>query len=200
MLMELGAPIISPRRAQVQRVAMFAAWDSPDHLDAFLADDPTGRRWAGGWHVRLEFLRRWGLVAAFDGLPIRGADHDLSEPVVAVTLARLKPLQLPRFIRWGRPVEIQVRDDPGQVLALAAAAPPRTVSTFTIWRNAEAMTGMVRGQTSAPDAPRHAAAMVERERKDFHTQFTTLRFRCLSEHGVWQGRTGIVPTTGTTRR
>lgn len=198
MLMELGAPIISPRRAQVQRVAMFAAWDSVDHLDAYLAEDAIGRRWAAGWHVRLEFLRRWGLVAAFDGLPIRGGEHSSSEPVVAVTLARLKPLQLPRFIRWGRPVEIQVRDDPGQVLALAAATPPRTVSTFTIWRDAAAMVGMVSGRSGAPHASRHAAAMVERERKDFHTEFTTLRFRCLSEHGVWQGRTGIVPVTGPT--
>jgi hypothetical protein len=46
---------------------------------------------------------------------------------------------------------------------------------------------------------RHAAAMNERERKDFHLEFTTLRFRCISEHGSWQGRTSIVPTTGASR-
>lgn len=63
--------------------------------------------------MRLEFLRRWGHVAAFDGLPAESGHHDLSEPVVAVTLARLKLPQVPRFIRWGRPVEAQVRDDPG---------------------------------------------------------------------------------------
>jgi hypothetical protein len=40
--------------------------------------------------------------------------------------------QVPRFIRWGRPVEAQVRNNPGQVLALAAAAPPRRVSTITV--------------------------------------------------------------------
>jgi hypothetical protein len=115
---------------------------------------------------------------------------------VAVTLARLKLPQVPRFIRWGRPVERQVRDDPGQTLAVAAASPPRTVSTFTVWRTAQAMTDMVRGQANVPDRTRHAAAMAERERKDFHLEFTTLRFRCLSEHGSWQGRTSIVPTTG----
>jgi hypothetical protein len=194
-LMELGAPIVSPRRVQLRRLALFAAWDSTDALDAYLTDDPDGRRWSAGWHVRLEFLRRWGHVAAFDGLHSRGATHDPSEPVVAVTLARLQLPQVGRFIRWGRPVEIQVRDDPGQTLAVAAGAPPRTVSTFTVWRSAQAMTDMVRGRSSGAGSASHAAAMAEREREDFHREFTTLRFRCLSEHGSWQGRTGIVPTS-----
>lgn len=198
--MELGAPLVSPRRVQLRRLAQFAAWESAEHLDAYLADDPIGRRWAPGWHVRLEFLRRWGHVAAFDGLPLRGAAHDPDEPVVAVTLARLKVPQVPRFIRWGRPVEVQVRDDPGQTLALAAAAPPRTVSTFTVWRTAQAMTDMVRGRSDLPEPRRHVAAMHERDRRDFHHEFTTLRFRCLSEHGSWQGRTGIVPTPGSDTR
>jgi hypothetical protein len=193
--MQLGAPIVSPRRVQLRHLAMFAVWESPAHLDAYLTHDPSGRRWSAGWHVRLEFLRRWGHVAAFDGLPVRGAVHGPDEPVVAVTLARLNLPQVPRFIRWGRPVEIQVRDDPGQTLALAAGTPLRTVSTFTVWRSAQAMTDMVRGRSDGPDRARHAAAMVERDRRDFHFEFTTLRFRCLSEHGSWKGRTGIVPTT-----
>ena len=191
--MELGAPVVSPRRFQLRHPVLFAAWDSPTSLDRFLADDPSGRLWSAGWHVRLEFLRRWGHVAAFPDLPLEGPRHDPGEPVVALTLARLKLPQAPRFLRWGRPVERQVRDDPGQTLAIAAAAPPRTVSTFTVWRTAKAMTDMVSGRTSAPDAGRHAAAMGERERKDFHVEFTTLRFRCISEHGSWKGRTNIVP-------
>lgn len=193
-VMELGAPVVSPRRAQLRRLALFAAWDSSEHLDAFHADDPNGRLWSQGWHLRLEFLRRWGHVAAFDGLPVHGAEHDPSEPVVAVTLARLKLPQIPRFIRWGRPVEHQVLNDPGQTLAVAAGAPPRTVATFTVWRTAQAMTDMVSGRSNGPARMRHAAAMNERERKDFHLEFTTLRFRCLSEHGTWQGRASIVPT------
>ena len=192
--MELGTPIVSTRRFRRGRVALFAVWESFDDLDAWLAEDAVGRRWAQGWHVRLEFLRRWGHVAALDGLPAQTGHHDPSEPVVAVTLARLKLPQIPRFIRWGRPVEAQVRDDPGQVLALAAGAPPRTVSTFTVWRSAQAMTDMVAGRSHTPDARRHVEAMEERRRSDFHREFTTLRFRCLEEHGSWQGRTGIVPT------
>lgn len=52
---------------------------------------------------------------------------------------------------------------------------------------------MVRGHSAVPAPERHATAMVERKRKDFHYEFTTLRFRALSEHGVWQGRSNIVP-------
>jgi hypothetical protein len=37
---------------------------------------------------------------------------------------------------------------------------------------------------------------VERERKDFHHEFTTLRFRALTEHGTWDGRSDIVPRLG----
>jgi hypothetical protein len=192
--MELGTPIVSTRRFRPGRVALFACWESFDDLDAWLADDAVGRLWAKGWHVRLEFLRRWGHLAELDGLPAQAGHHELSEPVVAVTIARLKIPQVLRFIRWGRPVEAQVRDDPGQVLALAAAGPPRTVSTFTVWRSAQAMTDMVAGRSGAPGARRHVEAMEERRRVDFHREFTTLRFRCLGEHGSWQGRSAIVPT------
>lgn len=193
-VMELGAPIVSTRRAQSRRLALFARWEDEGSLDAWLGDDPTGRDWAEGWHVRLEFLRRWGLVEALDDLPIRGADHDLDEPVVAVTLARLNLPQVPRFVRWGRPVERQVRDDPATTLALAAGRPPRTVSTFSVWRSARQMEDMVAGRSTGPEHDRHAAAMGERDRHDFHREFTTLRFRCLAEHGAWRGRTGIVPS------
>ncbi len=41
---------------------------------------------------------------------------------------------------------------------------------------------------------RHAAAMAERMRKDFHFEFTTLRFKPIAEYGNWEGRTNIVPS------
>ncbi|HWG94544.1 MAG TPA: hypothetical protein VNU66_09995 [Mycobacteriales bacterium] len=193
--MELGTTVVSTRRFRAGRVVLVARWESFDHLDAWLADDPAGRRWAQGWHVRLEPLRRWGRVRGLDDVPEQVQPHDPAEPVVAVTLARLRLPEVPRFVRWGRPVEEQVRDAPGQVLALAAAAPPRTVSTVTVWRSAQAMTDMVTGRSAGPGARRHVEAMAERGRRDFHHEFTTLRFRCLEEHGSWEGRTGIVPTS-----
>jgi hypothetical protein len=36
--------------------------------------------------------------------------------------------------------------------------------------------------------------MKERERKDFHFEFTTLRFIPISEHGQWKSKTNFIPT------
>ena len=36
-------------------------------------------------------------------------------------------------------------------------------------------------------------AMAEQERRGFHHEFATYRFRPVSEHGAWEGRTGLVP-------
>lgn len=194
--MRLGSPLVSPARMQLQNLAMFASWDAEESVDSFLATSPLGQTLSQGWHVRLDFLRRWGHVDAFDGLPESTGETDPNEPVVALTIARMKLPQVPRFIQWGKPVESLVRDDPEQTLALAALRLPRTVSTFSVWKSAAAMENMVRGHSSVPKPMRHADAMVERTRKDFHFEFTTLRFRCMSEHGTWQGRSTIVPITG----
>lgn len=195
-VMALGSPILSSARFQARNLAVFASWDDEHAIDRFLVDDSLGRTLAGGWHVRMEFLRRWGRVTGFDDVPANAGDEDATAPVVAVTLARLKLPEVPRFIRWGRPVEALVRDHPATTLALAAMRPPRTVSTFSVWRSLREMSDMVRGRDAVPGAHLHAAAMVERKRRDFHHQFTTLRFRPLTEHGSWGGRTDIVPGSG----
>ncbi len=195
-VMTLGSPILSPARMQLRHLAVFASWESAGALDSFLINTQLGRTLALGWHVRLEFLRRWGRVSEFDDLPASAGEVAPAEPVVAVTLARLKVTQVPRFIRWGKPVEELVRDHPGTTLALAAMRPPHTVSTFSVWRSQSEMIDMVRGQDSFPGTKRHAASMEERSRKDFHHEFTTLRFRPLTEQGTWEGRRDIVPRSG----
>jgi len=180
--MELGAPVVSSSRMQLRHFAMFASWESEDAIDNFLVGSDLGDELAQGWHVRLEFLRRWGHVSEFGEPPESVGKTDPDAPIVAVTLARLKLPQVPRFIRWGRPVERLVRDHPG-----------RTVSTFSVWRSEREMTDMVHGHSDTPQADRHAAAMVERRRMDFHHEFTTLRFRPIGEYGVFEGRGDIVP-------
>jgi hypothetical protein len=192
-LMKLGSPILSPARVKLRHLAVFAAWDSDRALDTFLENTDLGRTLEKGWHVRMEFMRRWGCVSEFDGLPLNACDAEPSAPVVAVTLARLKLSQVPRFVRWGKPVEELVRDHPGTTLALAAMRPPRTISTFSVWRSQREMTDMVHGRSAVSGTERHALAMEERARKDFHHEFTTLRFRPLTERGEWEGRDSIVP-------
>ena len=191
--MRLGASILSPGRWQVGRLALFAAWEDEAAVDDFLASTGLGRTLAAGWHVRLRFLRRWGHVGALDWLPREDGETELDAPVAAVTLARLSLPQALRFIHWGKPVERLVRDHPGTTLALAATRPFRTISTFTVWHSAREMLDMVHGRGQMPEPGRHAVAMIERSRKDFHREFATLRFGVISEAGVWEGRTSIVP-------
>lgn len=193
-LMRLGAPALSPERMQLRRMAMFARWDDEAAIEAFLTGTQGG--WFGaGWHVRMTFLRRWSTVSELSDLPPQTTRWEDDEPVVAVTLARMRLPELPRFLSWGRPVERLVRDHPDATLALAAMRPPRSVSTFSIWRSVQSMTDMVHGRTPAGigHPSRHADAMTERRRRDFHREFATYRFRPLSEHGYWNGQTGYVP-------
>lgn len=192
-LMRLGAPVVSPDRLQLRRLAVFAQWQDEAALDRFLANDALGHSLASGWHVRMEYLRRWSSIAALPGLPARAGAWTQEEPVVAVTLARMRMPEIPRFLRHGRPVERLVRDHPGVTLAIAGFRPPRTISTFTVWHSTRQMLEMVHGRSNVTDPTRHAAAMRERERRDFHHEFATFRFRPLSEHGSWEGRTGLMP-------
>jgi hypothetical protein len=199
MPMMLGRPIALPSRYRPTQLAVFAAWENDSAIDEFLQSNRLGRALAQGWHVRMEFLRRWGHIRELDSLTRGRQEYDDQLPVVAVTLARLKTSQALRFIRWGKPVEEQVRDDPATTFSLAAMRPIGTLSTFSIWQTQQAMIDMVRGRSTALAGDRHASAMRERERKDFHHEFTTLRFRPLSEQGSWQGNDRLLPRVSSQR-
>jgi hypothetical protein len=186
--MQFGAPLLSGARLQLRRLAIFAQWDDETALERFLDTDGLGRRLAGGWHVRLQYLRRFGTVAALGGLPDRAGSWDADEPIVAVTLARMKLREVPRFLRWGRPVERLIAGHPAAVFSTGAQRPPHTISTFSIWRTVREMTEMVHGRGDGPNAGVHHLAMVEQRRQDFHYESTFMRFRPLSEHGLWQGQ------------
>ena len=191
--MTLGSQIFSPSRMLIRQVAVFAQWENEGAINNFLENDNFGRTLAKGWHTRLVYLRQWGTIDEFVVPKDIYELDDPNAPVVAVTLARMKLTQVPRFIHWGRPVEKLVRDHPGVSLALAAIRLPRTVSTFSVWKSQKEMVDMVHGRSSVPQPKRHAQAMKERERKDFHFQFTTLRFKPNAEYGSWEGRSNIIP-------
>jgi hypothetical protein len=191
-VMKLGSPIFSPSRLFDKQLAVFAQWEDEAAIDEFLKNDRVGKMLARGWHTRLSFLRQWGSIGGFK-IPEDNHRTAPDSPVVAVTLARMKLFQVPRFIHWGRPVEKLVRDHPGTTLSLASVRHPRTVSTFSIWRSEKEMTDLVRGQSAVPRPRRHIDAMKERDRKDFHFEFTTLRFKPISEFGEWNGQVNIIP-------
>jgi len=191
--MTLGSRIFSPSRMLVSQLVVFAQWEDQSDVDAFLKNHWIGKKLAKGWHTRLIFLRHWGEIDKFRVPKENQASANMEGAVVAVTLARMKLLEVPRFIKWGRPVEKLVRDHPGKTLALASFRLPRTVSTFSVWKSQKEMLDMVQGHSQAPQPQLHYEAMLERNRKDFHVQFATLRFRPLSEFGQWHGRRNIIP-------
>lgn len=191
--MTLGAPLYSPSRILIRQIAVFAQWEDEIAIDAFLEQSRLGKLLAKGWHTRLSFMRKWGNINGFN-IPSETREFDSHDsPVVAVTLARVRMLQVPRFIHWGRPVERLVRDHPGTTLSLASIRFPRTVSNFSIWKSQQEMTDMVHGHSAVHQPKRHAKAMNERDRKDFHLEFTTLRFKAISESGLWNGHGKIIP-------
>ena len=191
--MTLGAPIISQKRMLVRQIVVFAQWEKESDIDAFLLNNTLGKILAKGWHTRLKFTRQWGKLSEIKLNNDILNKNEPNLPVVAVTIARMKFLQIPRFIKWGRPVEKLVRDHPGTTLSLASIRFPNTISTFSIWKTQKEMTDMVHGHSSVPQPERHAIAMKERDRKDFHYEFTTLRFNPISEHGEWNGKSNFIP-------
>ena len=191
--MTLGSPIFSTSRVLIGQIAVFMQWENESALETYLKENHFGKVLSKGWHVRLSFIREWGKYSGFK-IPEQKDHLDTPKsPVVAVTIARMKPLAVPRFIHWGRPVEKLVRDHPGTTLALASVKFPNTVSTFSIWKSEKEMTDMVHGHSKVEKPKRHSKAMKERERKDFHFEFTTLRFKPLSEFGKWKGQSNFIP-------
>lgn len=193
--MVLGSPIFSKSRIFNREIVFFAQWENENHLQDFLKSHSKGKHFAKGWHLRLEYLRQWGKISGFQ-IPVQESKSVTENtPVVAVTIARMKYSQIPRFLQWGRPVEKQVRDDHNTTLSLASIRYPNIVSTFSIWKTQKAMTDMVHGHSNLPNPKRHSHAMKERDRKDFHFEFTTLRFKPLGEYGEWYNKGNYLPNT-----
>jgi hypothetical protein len=184
--MKLGKPILSFRRFNFNRFACFAWWQDEQALETFLASPPNKLFTASGWHVRLKKYRYWGSITEIAHSYTHSDAPKQDDPVVGITLARLKLSQTWRFIKWGKPVEQQVRDHPGCIRALAATRPLGTFSTFSLWKNEGEMIKMVQGTLDDRDGPEHRRAMQERARNPFHHEFMTMRFIPIGEVGAWE--------------
>jgi hypothetical protein len=190
--MILGSSIFSKSRIFSREIVVFAQWENEDYLNHFLQTNTYGKELVNAWHIRLEFIRQWGNISGFQ-IPNMEIEIDNEEAVVAVTIAKMKYSQIPRFLKWGRPVEEQVRDHTGTSLSLASIRYPNIISTFSIWKTQIEMTDMVHGHSKMPQPKRHINAMKERNRKDFHFEFTTLRFKPIAEYGDWKNKGNYIP-------
>lgn len=191
--MNMGHAVSSPGRYRWNSLVLFAFWEDEEDLDRFLDAPPYEVFERPAWHMRMRFYRRWGSFTGLEDAELYTEYSEPEGPVAAVTLARLRLSQTLRFARMGKPVEAQVRDHPGLIRGAVAFRPLNKFSTFSVWESEEAMRDMVRGKHAKADGTHHRDAMIERARKPFHHEFTTMRFIPLSEHGEWPGRPRLLP-------
>ncbi|HET9163555.1 MAG TPA: hypothetical protein VFN89_08960 [Solirubrobacterales bacterium] len=172
-------------RPQPGRIGLIAAWEDDDALDSFLAEHPFAARLAGGWHTRLEPLRCFGTWAGMSGLPERELPVQGDEPVAALTLGRLRLTRTPAFLRSALPAERDAAEDPAvlAVTGFGRFTPPRLVSTFSIWRSADAMRRYAFDKSGS-----HQAAVKVDRAHPFHSESAFIRFRPYASRGNWDGR------------
>jgi len=178
---QLGKRLPAPEPG---RIGLIAAWDDDAALDRFLAADPFAEHLAGGWHTRLEPLHRFGSWAGLDELPMSETPARDGEPVVALTLGRLRLNRTPAFLKAARPAERDAVANPGvaAVTGFGRFLSPRLVSTFTIWRSLAAMREYAFGKSGS-----HQAAVKADRANPFHRESAFIRFRPYASQGTWGG-------------
>lgn len=164
------------------RMGLLAVWDDDGALERFLADAPLARRFGHGWHVRLEPLRATGAWTGMPPLVEAEQPVDEDEPVVVLTYGRMRYRVAHRFLRASAVAEGQAVENPAVVASTAMARPPRTVSTFSVWRSARAM------KEYAYAGGGHTAAMRGMHQHRFHHEWLFARFRPYAAAGQWDGR------------
>ena len=172
-------------RPQPGRIGLIAAWEDHAALDRFLSGHPFAERLAGGWHVRLQPLHCFGAWDRLPGLPTKALPVEDDEPVVALTLGRLRITRTRPFLHAAAAAERDAAENP-DVLAVTGFGrftPPRLVSTFSIWRSFAAMR-----EYAFDKAGSHQAAVEIDRAKHFHHESAFVRFRPLASHGQWDGR------------
>jgi hypothetical protein len=183
----ISAPFGKHRRPpQLGRVGLLSLWDDDDALDRFDAEHALARRFAGGFHVRLDPLRAHG---SWPGLPAdvptdRSVDYD--GPAVVVTLGRLRLTQTVRFFRASGKAEAKVVGAPGLLCATALARPP-FLATVSFWEDSRSLSTYAYGHSD----PRHNDAITAQVKKDFHHESAFIRFRPYGARGSLGGKNAL---------
>jgi hypothetical protein len=164
-------------------VGLIASWEDEAALDAFEAGHPVAKRFAGGWRARLQPLRVFGSWPKMEGLPAEELPVNDEEPVVVLTLGRLRLNRAVPFLKASAAAEGEVLEAPGLLATIGLARPPRFVATFSVWNsNAE-----MRAYVTRPGGA-HPAAFQAHAKRPFHHQSAFVRFRPLASSGEWDGR------------
>jgi hypothetical protein len=187
----LCAPLTGKLRppSQLGRVSFIGFWDDEAALDAFLASHPTAAALAGGWHARLEPVRRYGDWPGLPELVPTDRAVAIDGPAIVLTLARIKMPEVPRFLRTNAQAEASVLRAPGLAWATGMARPP-FIASFSLWDSTRALSTYAYGRGD----PRHADSIAENARKGFHHQSAFVRFRPLRVGGHLDGKNPLPQT------
>jgi heme-degrading monooxygenase HmoA len=115
-------------------------------------------------------------------LPAQPLPVDDEEPVIALTLGRLRLARTVPFLRSAAAAEADAVEDGALLAATGLARPPRLVSTFSIWRSMAAMREYAYGKAGA-----HQAAVRNDRAHPFHHASAFVRFRPYASRGSWDG-------------
>ncbi len=165
------------------RIVTVAFWENDAALDRFRDQVYATQAEARGWWARLDPIRAHGSWPGLcDEVDRRRAPGDDTDPVVVVTLGRVRLRRLARFLATSAPAEKAALAAPGFLWGTAAARPP-LVSTVSVWASAQAAADYAYARAGGP----HPHAIDVDRRRDFHMQSAFIRFRIVESGGSLGG-------------
>ena len=182
-------------RPQLGREAMVACWEDAGAIDRFLAEHPTGRAFATGWHVRMELIRAAGVWPGIpdDMVAEAGAKaKDVTGPSVAITIGTAYLKTIVPFVRVNNGLEDQFLDTPSGLWGTQMTnLPQRLVATLTVWESPDAALDYIRSGAHGAAVDAHYDPAKDRTGHTFVTGGGFFGFRPISLHGAVTGKNAV---------
>lgn len=171
--------------ADPRRTALFAVWDEPAALDAFMAGSAIARRWQRAeeaWHVRLRGVGGHGTWRGVD--PLAGLAPGRSDgPLAVITRADVRLRSWRAFRAAGGPVSDELGSADGLLAVVGIGeAPVGRLGTFSLWRSVADMRAFAAGM------PHHREVVRRTRAERWYGEELFARFEPYGSSGAWGGR------------